>query len=356
MAYDVIKTVKGRQYRYLQESYRDGGKVKTRSIYLGPVDAVNRRREGNNSTPIQRSPSPTKDSLDETMKEALDKAFEDVPQVFVTQESKSSSIPKRPNKVITTNKEPLSFKSKLNLGKLGISENALKYKYATLQRRLIGKGIPLDALKPITFKHGGTEVSTKSKISGISVTLPRFKKGQSSRFRREAHKAFAQSAIDAWESTKPDELEKLSLQFEGSFQKTKRCVSSYIMNGIDRNRFFKCLAFRYWGEVSQFKNFHTSPKHLGIVDFDRKTSWKDEAAAIYACIQQRGLKPFWEDFGKEYISAEKGYRAALKKCRNLHPLNPRRRAASRKRKQAAARLRGQVEMMKKIRMVEDLLL
>ena len=33
----VIKTIKGRQYRYLQRSYRDGDRVRTESLYLGPV-------------------------------------------------------------------------------------------------------------------------------------------------------------------------------------------------------------------------------------------------------------------------------------------------------------------------------
>lgn len=37
MAYIRTKTIKGKQYRYLQESYRSGGKVRTRSKYLGPV-------------------------------------------------------------------------------------------------------------------------------------------------------------------------------------------------------------------------------------------------------------------------------------------------------------------------------
>lgn len=38
MAYLVIKRVKGRPYAYRQESYREGGKVRTRSQYLGPVE------------------------------------------------------------------------------------------------------------------------------------------------------------------------------------------------------------------------------------------------------------------------------------------------------------------------------
>jgi hypothetical protein len=43
MAYEVIKTIGGRQYRYSQESYREGGKVRTRNTYLGPVDGVRRK-------------------------------------------------------------------------------------------------------------------------------------------------------------------------------------------------------------------------------------------------------------------------------------------------------------------------
>jgi len=43
MAYEVIKTISGRQYRYLQETYREGGRVRTRNSYLGPVDGGVRR-------------------------------------------------------------------------------------------------------------------------------------------------------------------------------------------------------------------------------------------------------------------------------------------------------------------------
>ena len=44
MAYEVIKTISGRQYRYLQETYRKSGRSRTRNIYLGPVDGGVRRR------------------------------------------------------------------------------------------------------------------------------------------------------------------------------------------------------------------------------------------------------------------------------------------------------------------------
>ena len=36
----TTKTIKGRQYRYRQRSYRVNGKVKTESVYLGPAGGV----------------------------------------------------------------------------------------------------------------------------------------------------------------------------------------------------------------------------------------------------------------------------------------------------------------------------
>lgn len=38
--YVVIKTIKGRRYRYLQTSFRQGKRVYTKSICLGPVDGT----------------------------------------------------------------------------------------------------------------------------------------------------------------------------------------------------------------------------------------------------------------------------------------------------------------------------
>ena len=40
----VIKTIRGRQYRYAQRSYRVNGKVITESVYLGPVGGRVRRQ------------------------------------------------------------------------------------------------------------------------------------------------------------------------------------------------------------------------------------------------------------------------------------------------------------------------
>jgi len=38
MAFVRVRTIRKRRYRYLQWSYRSGGKVKTGSLYLGPEE------------------------------------------------------------------------------------------------------------------------------------------------------------------------------------------------------------------------------------------------------------------------------------------------------------------------------
>lgn len=43
---EVIKIIRGRPYRYLQESKRVNGKVKTTSRYIGPADGYRRRPKG----------------------------------------------------------------------------------------------------------------------------------------------------------------------------------------------------------------------------------------------------------------------------------------------------------------------
>ena len=46
MTYECIKTIRGRKYRYEQRSYREDGRVRTESKYLGPVDGTPRRGNG----------------------------------------------------------------------------------------------------------------------------------------------------------------------------------------------------------------------------------------------------------------------------------------------------------------------
>jgi hypothetical protein len=44
MTYRVVKAIKGRRYLYEQRTWRDGGRVRTESRYIGPLDGTPRRR------------------------------------------------------------------------------------------------------------------------------------------------------------------------------------------------------------------------------------------------------------------------------------------------------------------------
>ena len=45
MAFTRIRTINGKQYRYLEERWREGGKVRSRSISLGPTEGGWLRRQ-----------------------------------------------------------------------------------------------------------------------------------------------------------------------------------------------------------------------------------------------------------------------------------------------------------------------
>jgi hypothetical protein len=49
--YIVIKTIKGRRYRYRQRTWRENGRVRCKSEYIGPVDATFFRGGGKGSMP-----------------------------------------------------------------------------------------------------------------------------------------------------------------------------------------------------------------------------------------------------------------------------------------------------------------
>jgi len=57
--YQVVKTIKGNQYRYLQQTYREGGRVRTRNRYLGRVDtqASGSHPPAPTTKPLFQSPS-----------------------------------------------------------------------------------------------------------------------------------------------------------------------------------------------------------------------------------------------------------------------------------------------------------
>lgn len=53
--YITIKTVKGRRYRYLQRTWREGKRVRSQSVYLGPADGHGRpKAKAANRGPLRR--------------------------------------------------------------------------------------------------------------------------------------------------------------------------------------------------------------------------------------------------------------------------------------------------------------
>lgn len=64
MAYRVIKKINGSHYLYEQETYREGGKVRTRSQYIGAVDPKQAARLKSHGEPLDAALIPAPSQAD----------------------------------------------------------------------------------------------------------------------------------------------------------------------------------------------------------------------------------------------------------------------------------------------------
>ena len=167
MAYIVIKTVKGRQYVYRQTSYRDGGKVRTRSEYIGPVNPV-RGSSIAGKAKVAAALTTTKAGVVITTTDARRENEpvqpHEVPQPAAPVPEPSKPVPKR---VITTRAKSrkqvsMLFRERVSLGKHGISAKSLQTKLNGLAKRLAAKGLDTNKMPPV----GGGSARSAAAISG----------------------------------------------------------------------------------------------------------------------------------------------------------------------------------------------
>ena len=94
MSYLAVKRVKGRYYAYRQESYREGGKVRTRTVeYLGAVDGAlaNKIKAGEIDTVPAQGEVEADQNTAETVRDVTPAIAPTPPKVL------STSKPKKPS-------------------------------------------------------------------------------------------------------------------------------------------------------------------------------------------------------------------------------------------------------------------
>ena len=199
-------------------------------------------------------------------------------------------------------------------------------------------GLKVDELAPIVI-GGGVVTALKSLLDGsFQVTLPRRKtpgRNEQIRFRRCYRKALALSYLNAIESQRPDVFERLRCVHSSAHWQTKKALIQIILasqtqrsrwTGRGKNRRRVTTGSPQWaltlhvlltGRVPEFVRKQIGPEALGLLDFDRSGTWRDEAADLISEVMKRGYGQTVKRYRKQSIILDRTIAKAVRTCQAM---------------------------------------
>jgi len=345
LSYKVIKWIKGHAYLYEQETYRVGGKVKTKSRYIGVASDSDVRTfsSANGTKKPENTNTESNQRPTETEKAFTSAEVPAVPQVNTTNNSETSPDPSPPLDI------------KVDFNRYTISERSLQKEYETFTKRIAAIGLDTSKMTPIRIVHGKEIKHHKSWYSkSYTVMIPRSSKYvNTTKFKLEFSKALARSGLDLLQKQRPDMYVKLAERFDESFRRTQEALTVYILNSQDRNRIYKAIALKWFGKVYQLQRNIPNPERVGLIDYSERKSWDDELVTIMADIQKNGLRAVKQKQGKEFAIARNEMNAAFEDYKSRFVLSPLRAKAKKRWKRARVRLEAHKEMFKKLELIQS---
>lgn len=338
MTYRVVKKINGSHYLYEQETYREGGKVRTRSQYIGAVDPKLVKRLKSRGEPIEaalKEPEPASSIEDEpeitytvTIATPEQKQVEALirpdPQIKSPGLSKVKTPSKQANKLNTTkNKtsktdkiirsQPLRIKAKVE--RHNISRTALEFEHRRFKRHMEGLGLKTDDMGRVLVGVGKQVKCRRQRSGNYVITIPRFKIqkqkgdiGSATRtaFKREYRKALAGTYLDAIKAQDPKYYAELEQNLSVTFKAQNKAIARYLMNSKRKpsQNIGLTLHFLYSKMLSNWSKLHMSSEKLGLADHERRDDWRQDAAATMAEIQQRGWSQTYSKYMMELSKVE----------------------------------------------------
>lgn len=253
--YQVIKTVKGRKYRYRQRSFRVNGKVRTESKYLGPVE---------------EAVSTKADERSEANIEPADSAVANPSE----------------------NYKPTLHIQKAVQHRSDICEWALRREEEAVVKRMKAFGLPIDDLKPIRVWEG-RRVKRKNKRSGYFVIAARG--GQRNAFKREYRRALADRWLLQLERYDPVCFNHMACSMNRHHRDARSALTQMILNSGTPKKFIGVLWFLWSGRLPADLKKTIKPQKIGLVDHDGG-GWREEAVKVTAEVIQRGVNKTREKY------------------------------------------------------------
>lgn len=252
-----IKTIHGIEYVYEQTSYRENGKVKTVSRYLGPVSVVGR---------------PQKDKSKNS--------------------SGGANMPKRREKERSRKKDspssltcPARLLDKWDLSKDRIY-HAQKHLEEVCKRQGLGEPVK------IRVKRGIGVLQVNRVRGGYTVRLP-LKRSACSRnaVRKAIFQAQGRAHLLALKTSKPEQYEKIRKQFEQAEKNRRIAISHWWKHTNSYSKTASAFMAKRYGNFVTLQNLSFAkqkPEKMGLIAIDHPKRFEDQFAALYANLLDGG--------------------------------------------------------------------
>lgn len=368
MAYLVIKRVKGHAYAYRQESYREGGKVRTRSEYIGPVSpavadqvAATRGQLGRvdisalvqsvrNATsattdapepPVTASPAPL--SPADASKAAADpredlalpkKRAQDPEPVKMTVNRRPALVDlatgelvsiQSDTEVITTTKAKPTLRPfhdglqlPAQLEDYGLSALAMQRTHARHGQRLKALKINPATMPDVKIKYGHPDRMTRNRDGSYTIYASRRTQNvrhkiNKTKLWQHYRQALASAYLDALEGERPELHNAMQAELDESHKATKRLLlDSLALAYSPAVRLGLSLQLALWDKIPRAMRGKADAADFGQVDFASVNDWRAEAVTVLADVQKSG----WQSSVDRAARSRQKIKTAITKKRN----------------------------------------
>lgn len=344
MSYLVIKVIRGKKYLYRQSSYRVGKKVFTKCRCLGRADKIVLNSEGSDVQSTDETPSEIKPRISDRGKEgALGISASQLNSQL--QAFKSADISPR-------NTTALSIR--IPLQNHAVSSRSLQKEVKLALNSLDRLGIPAEQFPDITVKHGYfPRFKRRWKTGKYVCTIPWKSKGTRTKFKRAYSNAVSNATLDALGRHDPEKYAQIACAFDQEYRASTKAISTFLKHTSPKG-FYSVVALHCFGVVNKSKECLPHAEKLGMLDFNKRRGWRDEATKMMSQVRRKGYKEVQQTYDKELTKARREVTRTRNDVRKYFILSPRRTRARKKFKAALAREQAQLAMQRKLQLVSDI--
>ncbi|CAM2011582.1 hypothetical protein [Acanthopleuribacter pedis] len=303
MAYRVIKTIRGVQYLYEQSSYRVGKKVFTKCRCLGRVDGF----------------SGLSDSL--TVRSDL------VPDQSAGEVDTALPGPANPPRVQAQaersikNIAPLSIRVELSDHR--ISAKSLHKEVDLALGLLKANGVAPSCFPDIAVKYANEAGFRRSWRTGkYTVSLPWLSTGKRQQFKRIFSQTVSHAVLDAVGKQDPLKYSQIAEAFDAEYRASTTAIASYLLHASPKG-WYSLVSLYVFRVVNRSRECLPAASKLGMVDFQKRRGWRDEATKLMSLIRKQGYESVLAANQKELASSRRAITLAGNKMRSLVPFLPR---------------------------------